>query len=539
MSPAGAPGSVQIFIAGRAAPAVGTVAYNLGTGVATLHGSAHGLAASASPYSVRAVFTASSGGYTSSEATANSAFDGWPGRRRPAPSAATAASTTRPPTAPPAPAPGSASSPPARSPWATASRTSRAARPTGRSPATTTTTTRRATSTSSSPRPTPTCSISGYSGVYDAAAHGATGTCTGIGLETPGTLALGDSFTNVPGGTAHWTLTGNDNYNDQAGDVDDRHRPRPTPTCSVSGYSGVYDAAAHGATGTCTVIGLESAGTSSPWATASRTSRAARPTGRSPATTTTTTRRATSRSSSTTADADLLGQRLQRHLRRRPPTAPPAPAPGVERRVRPARLDLGDSFTERPRRHDPLDAHRRQRQLQRPGGTTSRSSSAKADADLHHQRLQRRLRRRPSTAPPAPAPGVGVETAGNARPGRQLHERPGRHGPLDVHRQRQLQRPGAATSRSSSPRPTPTCSVSGYTGVYDAAAHGATGTCTGLDGEAARHARPGRQLHERPGRHGPLDVHRQRQLQRPGGRRRHRHHPGRRDLLDQRLQRDV
>jgi predicted outer membrane repeat protein len=63
------------------------------------------------------------------------------------------------------------------------------------------------------------CSVSGYSGVYDATAHGASGSCSGIGEEDAGTLDLGDSFTNVPGGTAHWTFTGNGNYNNQSGDV--------------------------------------------------------------------------------------------------------------------------------------------------------------------------------------------------------------------------------------------------------------------------------------------------------------------------------
>jgi hypothetical protein len=30
---------------------------------------------------------------------------------------------------------------------------------------------------------------------------------------------LGASFTNVPGGTAHWVFTGGTNYNDQSGDA--------------------------------------------------------------------------------------------------------------------------------------------------------------------------------------------------------------------------------------------------------------------------------------------------------------------------------
>ena len=105
-----------------------------------------------------------------------------------------------------------------------------------------------------------TCDVSGYSGVYDAAAHGASGTCTGIDGEEPGTLDLGDTFVDVPGGTALWTFTGNGNYNDQSGSVLVEITPAEA-TCDVSGYSGVYDAAAHGASGTCTGIDGEEPGT--------------------------------------------------------------------------------------------------------------------------------------------------------------------------------------------------------------------------------------------------------------------------------------
>lgn len=63
------------------------------------------------------------------------------------------------------------------------------------------------------------CSISGYTGEYDALPHGASGSCSGIGGEEAGTLNLGATFTDVPGGTAYWTFTGNGNYNDQSGSV--------------------------------------------------------------------------------------------------------------------------------------------------------------------------------------------------------------------------------------------------------------------------------------------------------------------------------
>ena len=62
--------------------------------------------------------------------------------------------------------------------------------------------------------------VNGYSGTYDAAAHGATlAHATGVGgVNLSGGVSLGDSFTNVPGGTAHWTFS-DANYNDQSGDV--------------------------------------------------------------------------------------------------------------------------------------------------------------------------------------------------------------------------------------------------------------------------------------------------------------------------------
>ena len=105
-----------------------------------------------------------------------------------------------------------------------------------------------------------TCSISGGTFPYDTLAHGASGSCVGIGGESAGTVNLGDSFTNVAGGTAHWTLTGNDNYNDDAGDVSIVITPVDA-TCSISGWSGNYDGNYHGATGSCSGIGGESAGT--------------------------------------------------------------------------------------------------------------------------------------------------------------------------------------------------------------------------------------------------------------------------------------
>ena len=62
--------------------------------------------------------------------------------------------------------------------------------------------------------------VNGYSGVYDANAHGATGKATGVkGEDLSSLLNLGMSFTNVPGGTANWTFAGNTNYKPASGSV--------------------------------------------------------------------------------------------------------------------------------------------------------------------------------------------------------------------------------------------------------------------------------------------------------------------------------
>ncbi|WP_281225854.1 T9SS type A sorting domain-containing protein [Flavobacterium aquiphilum] len=91
--------------------------------------------------------------------------------------------------------------------------------------------------------------VNGYTGVYDAAAHGATGSAVGVAGDlsaTGSTLNLGSSFTNVPGGTANWTFTGGTNYNDQSGSVA-IVISQATASIVVNGYAGTYDVTAHGA----------------------------------------------------------------------------------------------------------------------------------------------------------------------------------------------------------------------------------------------------------------------------------------------------
>jgi hypothetical protein len=98
-----------------------------------------------------------------------------------------------------------------------------------------------------------TVTVNGYTGTYDAAAHGASGSATGVGGVTLPGLSLGDSFTEVPGGTASWTFAGGNNYNDQKGAAAITIN-KADATVKVNGYTGTYDAAAHGASGSATGV---------------------------------------------------------------------------------------------------------------------------------------------------------------------------------------------------------------------------------------------------------------------------------------------
>jgi YVTN family beta-propeller protein len=88
--------------------------------------------------------------------------------------------------------------------------------------------------------------VTGYTGVYDGAAHGATGSVIGVkGEDLTGLLHLGSSFTNVPGGTAHWTFEGGRDYNNASGDVAITITARPlTPVVTIEDklYDGTPDA---------------------------------------------------------------------------------------------------------------------------------------------------------------------------------------------------------------------------------------------------------------------------------------------------------
>ena len=101
-----------------------------------------------------------------------------------------------------------------------------------------------------------TVTVSGFTGTYNAAAHGATGTVTGVdagGAALGSSLNLGASFTNAPGGTATWTFLGGTNYTDQSGTAAIVIN-KANAVVTVTGFTGTYNAAAHGATGTVTGV---------------------------------------------------------------------------------------------------------------------------------------------------------------------------------------------------------------------------------------------------------------------------------------------
>jgi hypothetical protein len=76
---------------------------------------------------------------------------------------------------------------------------------------------------------------------YDGNSHGVTGTAVGIGaVDLSGLLNLGDSFRNVPGGTANWAFAGDMNYNSTNGVAEVTITPRAI-TIRGAADTKVYD----------------------------------------------------------------------------------------------------------------------------------------------------------------------------------------------------------------------------------------------------------------------------------------------------------
>ncbi|HBB96988.1 MAG TPA: hypothetical protein DC054_16540, partial [Blastocatellia bacterium] len=92
---------------------------------------------------------------------------------------------------------------------------------------------------------TATINVSGYTGVYDGNAHGATGSATGVnGEDLTSLLDFGASFTDVSGGTAHWTFAGNENYLPSSGDATITITKAPSTTTVTCPASQTYTGSA-------------------------------------------------------------------------------------------------------------------------------------------------------------------------------------------------------------------------------------------------------------------------------------------------------
>jgi hypothetical protein len=100
-----------------------------------------------------------------------------------------------------------------------------------------------------------TIQVAGFNGVFDGAAHGATGSAAGVnGENLSALLHFGSSFTDAPGGVAQWTFDGTSNYKSATGSVTIviSAVAQTEATIQVTGFTGVYDGNAHGATGSAT-----------------------------------------------------------------------------------------------------------------------------------------------------------------------------------------------------------------------------------------------------------------------------------------------
>ncbi|MBC6992407.1 MBG domain-containing protein [Hymenobacter sp. BT491] len=98
--------------------------------------------------------------------------------------------------------------------------------------------------------------VAGYSGPYNGAPHGATGTAKGINnTDLSSSLDLGATFVNVPGGTADWVFTGGKNYKNQNGSVVITISPAPA-TIDLSGLDVLFDGATKSVTATTAPQGL-------------------------------------------------------------------------------------------------------------------------------------------------------------------------------------------------------------------------------------------------------------------------------------------
>jgi hypothetical protein len=92
--------------------------------------------------------------------------------------------------------------------------------------------------------------VNGYSGTYDGAAHGLSGSATGVnGTDLSSLLHLGPKQTDAGHYTVTWTFDGNNDHNAASGTAD-IDIAKANASITVNPYSGTYDGQAHSLTGT-------------------------------------------------------------------------------------------------------------------------------------------------------------------------------------------------------------------------------------------------------------------------------------------------
>ena len=220
-------------------------------------------------------------------------------------------------------------------------------------------------------------------------------------------------------------------------------------------------------------------------------------------------------------------------------TAPRAAATGVGGVSLSAGLNLGASFTNVPGGTANWTFTDATGNYNNASGTAA-IVITKADATVSGQRLHRRATTATRTAPPARRRASSGETLAGLNLGASFTNVPGGTANwtfTDATGNYNNAERHAAIVISKADA---TVSVNGYTGVYDGAAHGATGTATGVKRRDPHRPEPGGQLHQRPRRHGQLDVHRTaRATTTTPAARGDRDQQGRRDDQRQRLHRRV
>jgi len=99
--------------------------------------------------------------------------------------------------------------------------------------------------------------VTDYTGVFDGATHGATGTASGVGgVNLNSLLNLGATFSSVPGGTANWSFhDAAGNYTDAGGSALITLTPLAA-TVTLGNLAQTYDGTAKSATATTSPLGL-------------------------------------------------------------------------------------------------------------------------------------------------------------------------------------------------------------------------------------------------------------------------------------------